>query len=245
MQINRLMTDAEIADQVVRELKEVVRANPRAVICIAGGDTPKPAMAKLVAANQSGDIDFSECRFVGLDEWVSISGETTGSCFQTLNDFFFSKLINVSKENIYFFNGKASPIEAECVRMNQFIEAEGPIDYLILGIGMNGLVGFNEPGAAIDNQAHIVDLDETTKHVMGKYFERDLPLEHGITLGLQQLLASRRITMIATGEHKAEIVEKTVNHEITTAIPSTVMRTSPHTVTLLVDQAAASKLTNE
>lgn len=232
----------ELVHQIVKEIKELIEKKPTALLCIAGGDTPKPVMEKLVEASQNDEIDFSTCYFVGLDEWVGISKETDGSCYQTLDDYFFSKLKGVKPANICFFNGKATALDQECERINQFINKRQQIDYILLGIGMNGHLGFNEPGAEITKEAHVIELDMTTKQVMGKYFKTALPLEHGITLGLKQILNSGKIVLMATGEHKASMIAKIMNSEPTNQIPATLMKMAGSAVTLYLDQGAAQNL---
>ncbi|EAD5762540.1 glucosamine-6-phosphate deaminase [Listeria monocytogenes] len=227
-----------VAQTVSQRIIELVKEKPASLICIAGGDTPLLTIEALIKANQAGEVDFSETQFVGLDEWVGLGRETKGSCIQTLYDAFFDRLKNVSSEQICFFDGKATSLTDECARVDKFIDDRGGMDFILLGIGLNGHIGFNEPFVPVDVNCHVVELDDVTKRVMSKYFDTDLPLTHGISLGMQQILAAKEIYLVATGEKKIDIVKQVVEKEATVAIPATLVKDS--NTTLVLDKIAAS-----
>ncbi|MBF2629327.1 glucosamine-6-phosphate deaminase [Listeria seeligeri] len=227
-----------VAETISQKIIESVKEKPTSLICIAGGDTPLLTIEALIKANQAGEVDFSKTRFVGLDEWVGLGRETKGSCIQTLYDAFFDRLENVSSEQICFFDGQTADFEAECARVDAFIEACGGIDFILLGIGLNGHIGFNEPFVPVDVNCHVVELDNVTKRVMSKYFDTDLPLTHGISLGMQQILTAKEIYLVATGEKKAEIVQQVIEKEPTVSIPATLVKQA--IATLVLDEKAAS-----
>lgn len=228
-----------VAETISQKIIEIVKEKPTSLICIAGGDTPLLTIEALIKANQAGEVDFSKTKFVGLDEWVGLGRETKGSCIQTLYDAFFDRLENVSSDQICFFDGKTADLEADCARVDAFIEACGGIDFILLGIGLNGHIGFNEPFVPVDVNCHVVELDNVTKRVMSKYFDTDLPLTHGISLGMQQILTAKEIYLVATGEKKAKIVQQVIEKEPTVSIPATLVKQA--IVTLVLDEAAASR----
>ncbi|MBC1422388.1 glucosamine-6-phosphate deaminase [Listeria seeligeri] len=228
-----------VAESISQKIIEIVKEKPTSLICIAGGDTPLLTIEALIKANQAGEVDFSKTQFVGLDEWVGLGRETKGSCIQTLYDAFFDRLENVSSDQICFFDGQTADFEAECARVDAFIEACGGIDFILLGIGLNGHIGFNEPFVPVDVNCHVVELDNVTKRVMSKYFDTDLPLTHGISLGMQQILTAKEIYLVATGEKKAEIVQQVIEKEPTVSIPATLVKQA--IATLVLDEAAASR----
>ncbi|MBE0094853.1 glucosamine-6-phosphate deaminase, partial [Raoultella planticola] len=108
-------------------------------------------------------------------------------------------------------------------------------------IGMNGHIGFNEPGVPVDVNAHVVELDDVTKKVMSKYFDQDLPLTNGISLGMKQIKQAKEIIVAATGSKKAEIVELTMNSEPTANIPATLLKNATSTQ-FFVDQEAGARV---
>ncbi|EFS00798.1 glucosamine-6-phosphate isomerase, putative [Listeria seeligeri FSL N1-067] len=227
-----------VAETISQKIIEIVKEKPTSLICIAGGDTPLLTIEALIKANQAGEVDFSKTQFVGLDEWVGLGRETKGSCIQTLYDAFFDRLENVSSAQICFFDGQTADFEAECARVDAFIEACGGIDFILLGIGLNGHIGFNEPFVPVDVNCHVVELDNVTKRVMSKYFDTDLPLTHGISLGMKQILTAKEIYLVATGEKKAEIVQQVIEKEPTVSIPATLVKQA--IATLVLDEKAAS-----
>ena len=125
--------------------------------------------------------------------------------------------------------------------MDQLILAKGGIDLMIVGVGMNGHIGFNEPGVSFSNYSHVIDLDETTISVGQKYFKGPVVLMQGITLGLKHLVESKKVFLIANGSKKAEVIKKTIESEISNDFPATIIRNHPQGV-VMVDEAAASLL---
>ncbi|EAA0092953.1 glucosamine-6-phosphate deaminase [Listeria innocua] len=227
-----------VAETVSQRIIELVKAKPASLICIAGGDTPLLTIEALIKASQAGEVDFSETQFVGLDEWVGLGRETKGSCIQTLYDAFFDRLENVSGDQICFFDGKAKDLAAECARVDAFIDERGGMDFILLGIGLNGHIGFNEPFVPVDVNCHVVELDDVTKRVMSKYFDTDLPLTHGISLGMKQILAAKEIYLVATGAKKVDIVKQVIEKAPTVAIPATLVKEA--NTALVIDKVAAS-----
>ncbi|EAF5666262.1 glucosamine-6-phosphate deaminase [Listeria innocua] len=227
-----------VAETVSQRIIELVKAKPASLICIAGGDTPLLTIEALIKASQAGKVDFSQTQFVGLDEWVGLGRETKGSCIQTLYDAFFDRLEDVSNEQICFFDGKAEDLAAECARVDAFIDERGGMDFILLGIGLNGHIGFNEPFVPVDVNCHVVELDDVTKRVMSKYFDTDLPLTHGISLGMKQILAAKEIYLVATGAKKVDIVKQVIEKAPTVAIPATLVKEA--NTTLVIDKVAAS-----
>ncbi|WP_088810687.1 MULTISPECIES: glucosamine-6-phosphate deaminase [unclassified Listeria] len=233
--------DKAVAIAISNQIESLLQEKPDALICIAGGDTPLKTMAELVRRNKNGQIDFSKAYFVGLDEWVGLGHETKGSCRQTLYDYFYDQLENINPDHICFFDGKAKNLAVECKRIDHFIDERGGIDFILLGIGMNGHIGFNEPGVPVDVNAHVVELDDVTKKVMSKYFDQDLPLTNGISLGMKQIKQAKEIIVAATGSKKAEIVELTMNSEPTANIPATLLKNATSTQ-FFVDQEAGARV---
>lgn len=230
----------QLCQRVAKNVIDCVNAKPHALICIAGGDTPLGVFAALVEAQKQGRVDFSRTQFLGLDEWLGLGKDDKGSCREMVWQHFFDKL-TLRGEQICFFDGLTANPQAECQRVDRYIEQHGPIDCIVLGIGMNGHIGFNEPGASLDNTCHVVDLDSVTQAVSVKYFDTPREVKQGISLGLKTILAAKNIVVMASGENKAAIVAQTVNHPASTDIPSTLMKTTQQ-ANLYLDEVAASAL---
>jgi len=225
---------------VAQSIIDAVARKPDALVCIAGGDTPLGVFSELVRASQNGNVDFSRVAFVGLDEWLGLGKADKGSCREMVWGHFFNHL-NLRDEQICFFDGLTKDPATECQRVDEYIAAHGGIDIIVLGIGMNGHIGFNEPGVATNTGCHVVDLDDVTQAVSVKYFGKPLPVKQGISLGLKTILAAQSIILMASGEKKAAIIAKTRNAPVSSAIPATLLKPHPH-LRVIVDRTAASQL---
>lgn len=229
-----------LSQAVAEKMVLQINSKPKSVFCLASGNSPLEAYKCFVELVQKNNIDYSQCVFVGLDEWLGIKPEDTGSCHYFLTKNVFEPL-KVTPENNYLFDGLTKNPEAECQRIRQGIIENKGIDLIIVGIGMNGHIGFNEPGVTIDNDVHVVDLDSVTQTVGQKYFEEPMVLKKGITIGLQIFLEAKNAVLMADGSKKADIIKRTIEGEITTAVPSTIIR-QHHNAVVMLEEAAAGNL---
>jgi glucosamine-6-phosphate isomerase len=175
-----------------------------------------------------------------LDEWVGLDENDEGSCRRSLYRNLFNPL-NIDKENITCFDAKSPDLLNECQRVDHIINEWGGIDLIVLGIGMNGHLGFNEPGCNPDLCSLVIDLDEITKVVGEKYFPDKVVPHKGISLGMAQIMASRKVIVMANGEKKADIVQKVVESEISIQIPASLIRNHFNSC-LFIDEKASRKL---
>ncbi len=224
------------ADLVIEQVKQ----KPASLICFPSGDSPAGMFRYLVADVRAGKVDFSQCFFVGLDEWVGLGKDDDGSCTQFLNEHFFGPL-NITQPQVKFFDAKAVDLDAACRDMDEFIQQHGPLDMMIVGIGMNGHIGLNEPGTDFNLYAHHAPLDPVTVTVGQKYFKAETVLTEGITLGLKHLLEAKTPLLIAAGSKKAGIINQALRGEVTEQLPASVFHTLASSVVLL-DEGAADKL---
>ena len=224
------------ADLVVEQVKR----KPNSLICFPSGDSPTGMFKYLVSDAMDGKIDFDECYFVGLDEWVGMGKDDEGSCTNFLYEHFFTPL-QIKPAKVNLFNAKADDLDAACGAMDNFIKKHGPLDIMIVGIGMNGHIGLNEPGADFNLYAHHASLDPVTISVGQKYFKQQTALYEGITLGLKYLQEAKIPMLIASGGKKANIIAQALQGEVSSNLPASIFQTLPFAVVLL-DQAAASGL---
>lgn len=234
----------ELSFATSEEIIRIIKTKPDAVLCLATGQSPILTYQILVEKITTDKIDISKITFIGLDEWVGIPPEIEGSCQHFLQTRLF-KPLNVSASQVYLFDALATNTDKECKRMNDVITAKGGIDFMLVGVGLNGHIGFNEPGVSINNHAHVIELDETTKAVgQKKYFDKPVTIGQGITLGLQNFLEARFAIMIANGTKKADIIKKAIEEPIDTNVPATLMRMHKNSL-LMVDEEAAALINKE
>jgi len=228
-------TEAEAAFYAADAAARILSGKPDALFCLAAGHTSLPFFEALIAKG----LDFSRCRFVELDEWMELPLDAPGSCAGFLRINFFSK-INVKEENICLFDPMALDGEAECRRVTEQIAAWGGIDYLLLGMGLNGHLALNEPGCDLDCPAHVTPLSKTTLEAAPKYFGGDMPsINRGITLGLADLKAARMIHLLVLGNHKREICKRLCScTKLDPDLPASALFDVEH-AELIMDRAAA------
>lgn len=238
MQLKIFDSYSAVSAAAAAEIIELVKNKPDAVLCLASGETPK-RMCQVAAERAINEkIDFSQITFIGLDEWVGISPENEGSCqyfFETL----FIRPAKLRASQTYLFNGLSGNLQQECIKMDKAIADKGGIDLMIVGIGMNGHIGFNEPGVSFDKYSHVIDLDETTALVGQKYFKETMALKQGITLGLRHMMESKKVILMANGRKKAEVIKKAVKEKVSNGFPATIIQQHPNGITM-VDEEAAS-----
>jgi len=224
------------ADLVIKQLKD----KPTSLICFPSGESPAGMFKYLVADSAAGEVDMSRCFFVALDEWVGLGADDDGSCTRFLNEHFFDHL-SIDPTHIIFFDAKAASLDAACVEVNEFVAEKGPIDLMIVGIGMNGHIGLNEPGTSFNTYAHHSALDPHTVSVGQKYFKQQTQLTEGITLGLKHLQEAKTQVLLASGAKKADIISTALKVEITEQIPASIFQKLSKAV-IILDEAAASGL---
>jgi glucosamine-6-phosphate isomerase len=213
----------DMSRQAAHDVIETMQLSDQPLFCPASGDTPVGLYKELIHLHQQQKFDSSNWSFVGLDEWVGMNETDEGSCKYSLNAQLFYPL-KVADDKIYFFDGRAKDLNSECDRIEQFIQRHGGIDVAVLGLGMNGHVGMNEPYTSPSLRSHIATLDPVTQQVGQKYFKERRRLSQGITLGLATLLDSKHIFLLVSGKRKAAIVKKVIEGDIIDEVPASLLR---------------------
>ena len=230
----------ELSQQAAAELVKFMRKAPSPLLCVASGDTPSGLYRQLVEWVQAAEVDVSGWYFTGLDEWSGMNGTDEGSCRWHLDRQLFHPL-RIAPERICFFNGRAVDLLQECSRVEAFIRDHGGIEVAVVGLGLNGHIGMNEPGTPASMRTHIAQIDEETQRVGQKYFTRPVSIPQGITLGLANLREARRLMLLASGAHKAAIAARILEAAPSEQIPATLLRDHPG-LSVFLDAVAAQNL---
>lgn len=230
----------EMSRRAAEIVAEQIKKRPDGLISFPGGDTPLGMVHVFADMVNEGKVDISRTHYVSLDEWVGLSNEDEGSCGLFNQQNLLSRLQHPFA-GTHVINGAAEDIESERVALNDYISQYGPLDVSVLGIGMNGHLGFNENGVDFDLDAHIIPLSETTLKVMTKYFGEKFHPTHGISQGIRQIMAAKTVILIANGAHKAEILKKAVHGPVTNEVPASVLQNHPNCY-VVADEAAAALL---
>lgn len=238
MQIIIAETYEAMSQQAADDLIEITAALGSPLISPASGDSPAGLYKEIVNRVNQNAIDISSWNFVALDEWVGMNGNDEGSCRFHLNNQLFVPL-QVAENKIAFFDGRANDLQLECERIENFINQHQVIDIAIVGVGMNGHVGMNEPGTFPAVRSHVCQIDPITAQVGQKYFKEKRELSEGITLGLGNLLEAKNVFLLVSGSKKAEIVKRMLEEEISEQLPATLLRHHPR-LRIYLDKEAAS-----
>ena len=214
---------------------------PDCVLGLATGSTPVGLYKQLIEWYRNGDLDFSGVRTVNLDEYKGISRENDQSYYYFMHQNLFDH-VNIPAGNTHLPDGMEPDSEKECRRYEELIQSMGSVDLQLLGIGHNGHIGFNEPADAFDKQVHCVNLTQSTIEANKRFFAsaEEVPRQ-AYTMGIQTIMRSKKILIIANGEGKAESVREAFFGPITPMVPASVLQLH-NDVTLLADEAALSKI---
>lgn len=216
----------QVSAEAARIVAETVRRAPEAALCLPAGRTPLGMYQELVRLHRGERLDFSRIRVFHLDEYLGLGSDHPGRFESYLRREFFNH-INVRRSNIHFIDEN----------YEQVIRDGGGIDLLILGIGANGHLAFNEPGSAPDSRTRIVQLAASTIEGIRRTFKpEELPHE-AITMGLATIMGARQILLLASGSDKAAILAKALSKPIHRDIPASILQSHPD-VTVIVDEDA-------
>ena len=240
MRIVVLDTAQEIAQQVSAILLEQVRQKPDSVLGFATGSSPIETYRLLIEAHRAGKADFSRVTTFNLDEYCSLSREDPHSYYAFMKEQLFDPA-GFNYDRIHFLSGLAEDHEAICRAYRAEIAQCGGIDIQLLGIGRNGHIGFNEPSDRFSNGPFMVELAQSTLDANARFFENGMPPRFALTMGVGDILAAKRILLIATGDSKAQAVRAMVRGDVTPQCPASALQTHPDT-TVFLDRAAARLL---
>src|SRR3712207_895254 len=229
-----------MSDAAAAIVAEKVREKPDAVLLLPTGTTPLGMYRRLVELHAEGGPSFARTTFFNLDEYLGLPPDHPASYHVYMQENFYG-LVDVDPERVHVPDGFAPDPEAECERYEREIRAAGGVNLCVLGIGRNGHIGFNEPGASFDSRTRVVRLAETTRRVNATDFDGDRAPERAISVGMRTISDSRQILLLASGANKARAVAAAVGGEVSEDVPASALRRHPN-VSFLLDRDAASAL---
>jgi len=188
------------------------------LLCAATGRSPSGLYAELARKAETDPALFGHLRVVKLDEWGGVPPTDPGSCEHYLRTRLLDPL-GVPSERYLAFSAMTPDPSAECERIRTELERRGPIDVCVLGLGVNGHIGFNEPGPSLVPHCHVAQLSESSRsHTMVRSLG-SAP-RFGLTLGVREILASRRIVLLVAGEGKRDVALRLLSGEVSTTLPA-------------------------
>jgi glucosamine-6-phosphate deaminase len=221
MNLLRFDSEAAWANGVATFWRDRLRTNPQLKSCLPSGLTPNPIYAEMVRSSAAGDATFARATVFALDEFGDLSPDDPGRTKNALTRHLIGA-IDLPAHAFHFVDTDAPDIEQQCRRYD--VSIGGGFDLVLLGIGLNGHLGMNEPGSSPRSRTRRVDLHDTTIASSARYFSHQNVPRWGVTVGLEPILASREIWLLASGPHKAAIVQRVVRGEIDESVPASLLR---------------------
>jgi glucosamine-6-phosphate deaminase len=242
LDVTIFQTAGEASRALARRVADALLRKPDLVVGLPAGRTPVEAYTELRRLHSIGEADFSRATAFLLDEFVGIDGSHSGSFRRFITEHLLSG-INLDPERVHSLNGLAADPDFECERYEETIASSGGLNLLLLGIGVNGHVGFNEPGNTLKARTHRVTLLESTRLDNAGLFG-GVPARvprAALSIGMGTILRSEAIVMIATGDRKANAVAAMLRGALSTQLPASFLQLHRR-VEVYLDRAAAVAL---
>lgn len=205
------------ADFVEAELK----SKKNYILGLPTGSTPLGMYAALIKKHKAGELDFSDVTTFNLDEYYPIKRTNEQSYYKFMYDNFFSG-INIKSENVNLPNGEADDADIECAEYEKKLNAAGGLDLMVLGLGPNGHIGFNEPDNYLISETHSTGLTPETREANKRFFNsiEEVP-DRALTMGMASIMKAKKILILVTGESKKNAFKELLTGKITTKNPVT------------------------
>lgn len=227
---------AKAADMVA----EVLRANPHAKIGLATGSTMTGVYRLLVERYRSGILSFARAEAYLLDEYIGLDPQHP-QAYRNVIRRSLTDLVDLRADAVFAPDGNAPDPDAEAKRYEVLVRSAG-VDIQLLGIGGNGHIAFNEPGAPLDGETSVVALAEATRRDNARFFDTadDVP-RRAITQGIGTIMRAKQIVLVAQGMHKARPVRAALEGPVCPDVPASAIRLHPQ-ATMILDAEAARLL---
>lgn len=217
----------ELSQKAGNIIASQVILKPNCVLGLATGSSPVGTYKQLIKKCENGELDFSKVTSVNLDEYVGLDGTSDQSYRYFMNHNLFDH-INIDKAKTFVPSGCSNDLEKEGENYDLLIQELGGIDLQLLGIGLDGHIGFNEPDSFFTKGTHVVDLHPSTIEANSRFFANiaDVPRK-AITMGMGSIMSAKKVLLIANGQSKKEILNKSFFGPITPEVPASILQLHP------------------
>jgi len=232
---------AQMVAHIIRERNSV---GQNAVLGLPTGSTPVGIYSELIRMHREEGLDLSRVVTFNLDEYYGVAPDRLQSYHRWMRENFFD-YVNIPEENIHILDGRVPPeaVEEHCRDYEEKIRRAGGLDIVLLGIGRNGHIAFNEPFTDRNSRTRLVTLDPITrKDAASDFFHEDNVPIQALTMGVATIFDAKKVVLLAFGEHKAGIIRAAVEDPKTEQVPASLLREHP-AAGFYLDQAAAAELT--
>lgn len=237
MRVEVFKTYTDLSQRAADIVTDLIGRRPNAVLGLPTGSTP----VGFYEALRRAAVSFSQVQTFNLDEYVGLPKAHPESYYAFMHRHLIDH-VDLVPEHCHIPDGMAADPAAECERYEALIRQAGGLDVVVLGIGLNGHICFNEPGTPWDARTRLTPLAEATREANARFFgSMDAVPRAALTMGIGTILEARQILLLASGESKAEIIRRTLEGEPDVSVPATALQGHPN-VTVLLDTAAARVL---
>jgi glucosamine-6-phosphate deaminase len=211
------------------------------VLGLPTGATPRLLYAELVRRHRADGLSFARVTTFNLDEYVGVGPEHPGSFRRYMEDALF-RHVDLAPSRTHVPDGLAADVRASCAAYEAAIAAAGGLDLVLLGLGGDGHVAFNEPTSSLASRTRIKTLSAASRAANQAAFGPDPIPGHVVTMGIATILEARRCVLLASGARKAPALAATVEGPVTSMVPASALQLHA-SVTVICDEAAAARLT--
>jgi glucosamine-6-phosphate deaminase len=234
---------AEDAEALAREAAAIVAGlagqRPDALILAATGETPIGPYRELARLRELGVLDTSRLRVAQLDEYLGLEEDDPRSLFGWMHRALLAPL-EIDAGRVIRFATDHPNAELAAGMYDRQVDAAGGIDLAILGLGLNGHLGFNEPPSRADAPTRTVSLDPGTLASNATYWPNAVVPERAVTAGMSTILSARRVLLLVSGSRKAKILDRILRSAPDPALPASHLHDHPDTI-VLADRDARPK----
>lgn len=217
MNINYFSNADEMSQKAADIVVEEVKGNPELLICAATGSSPRKLYQILANEQQKNTSLFEKAQVIPLDEWIGLPTEE-GSCHAYINEHILEPL-HIHEDRYFKFNAASNDLNKECNRIRLILDIKHYIDLLILGLGKNGHLGFNEPATKLQLHCHVADLSQQSQEHSMIESTSAKPTK-GLTLGMQDILNAKKIILVVSGDNKEVATKQLLSGNITNECPA-------------------------
>ena len=244
MKIRIFASPRQAARALAREIGRTLVRRPGTVFGLPTGRTSIPLYGEIVALGRSRDLDFSRATTFNLDEFVGLAPDDPRSYHAFMRRHLFDH-VNLSPRRTHILNGVARDVAGECARFERAIARAGGIDLMVLGLGRNGHIGFNEPDRSLVTRTHHTRLRASTRRANAFLFGHRISAvpREALSMGMGTIVQARRIVLLVTGRSKARTVKQVVSGRMTTRVPASFLQLH-RDVEVWLDDAAASLISS-
>jgi galactosamine-6-phosphate isomerase len=235
LKIERALDYDDMSRRAARDIAREVRRKPDLLLGVATGDSPTGTYERLTRDRAKGRAAFGGIRVLALDEWIGLPAGHSVACATYVRDRILGPL-GIPSARYQGFLSRARDRQAECRRVGSWLRRVGPMDLCILGLGRNGHLLMNEPAAYFEPEVHVARLAASTRQHPNLKAAGVSP-RFGYTLGLADVLRSKRILLLVSGRHKKAPLQRMLEGRVTTGCPASFLWLHPD-VTVHCDRAA-------